>query len=81
MGPYHKANEERNKIWKLFDTYHLGPLNKFVGYKVEIDRISTTAKLIQPVMIENFKDQFDVEGNQHVSLEEAGRPVRWGGSH
>ncbi len=72
MGPDNVVNEERIKIGKLIDIDDVGPLNKFVGCKVEINRIAKTAKLMQPVMIQSFQDEFDTGKTKRVTPGEAG---------
>ncbi len=64
-------NEERIKIGNLIDIDNVGPLNKFVGCKVEINQITKTAKLTQPVMIQSIQDAFDAGRTKRVTPAEA----------
>ncbi len=72
MGPDNVVDEERIKIGKLIDIDDVGPLNEFVGCKVEIDQIAKTAKSTQPVMIQSFLDEFDAGRTKRVTPAEAG---------
>ena len=51
-------------MMKLFDCDDVGPLKEYVGCKIDYDQEAGTMKLTQPVMIQSFKDEFELpEGN------------------
>ena len=46
------------KLKMVFELDDLGKLMEYVGCKVDVDREKGSAKFMQPVMIQSFKDEF-----------------------
>ena len=48
-----------------FELDETGPLKECVGVKLDIDHEQKTMRMTQPVMIQSFKDEFDLPGEVH----------------
>ena len=44
---------------KIFECDDLGPMNEYVGMKIDIDRENRSMRLTQPVILQSFEDEFE----------------------
>jgi hypothetical protein len=54
------VDEGREALKQFFDLDEVGELKEYVGNKVEYNREQGYMKLTQPVLIQSFKDEFDL---------------------
>jgi hypothetical protein len=52
--------QAKDSMMELFDCDDVGELNEYVRCKVDYDQEAGTMKLTQPVMIQSFKDEFEL---------------------
>ncbi len=55
-----EIDDEKKGLAEEFKTSELGPLNEYVGCKIEHDREAGTMKFTQPVLIQSFEDEFEI---------------------
>src|SRR5688572_6811902 len=60
-GKVEAVEHSKDKMMKLFDCDDIGDLQEYVGCKVEHDKEKKVMKLTQPVMIQSFQDEFEIE--------------------
>ena len=64
LGPHDEMKSEKKKFMKIFECDDVGPLEEYVGCKIEIDKEAETVKFIQPVLLHSYIDEFNLmEGN------------------
>ena len=61
-GHNHDVHEGRKAIKQYFDLDEIGELKEYVGCKVEYDREDGWMKLTQPVLLQSFDDEFNLDG-------------------
>ena len=71
-APAEISLEEKNKFLQRFDCDDLGELTEYVGCKIYRDKKKRTLRFTQPVLIQSFEDQFDLEKKNPVIPAEAG---------
>jgi hypothetical protein len=54
------VNAAKQTMGELFECDNIGPVNKYVGCKVDIDQVNVMVKLTQPVQLQSFLDKFDL---------------------
>jgi hypothetical protein len=59
MGNSHVMDRERAKMMKLFECDDVGPMEEYVGNKIEMRE--KRMKLTQPVLLQSFTDEFGVK--------------------
>jgi hypothetical protein len=59
-GKKKEVLQAKDSMMELFDCDNVGELNEYVGCKVDYDQEAGIMKLTQPVMIQSFKDEFDL---------------------
>ncbi len=74
-GKEDDALEAKASVMELFDWVvshvDVGELKEYVGCKFDYGQANGTMKLTQPVMIQSFKDKFDLpEGKTHQILQQ-----------
>jgi hypothetical protein len=52
----------------IFDVDDVGELKEFVGVKIDYDKKNRKMKLTQPVLVQSFKDEFELPGGQPPEL-------------
>lgn len=70
----HKAKIE---MMKQFDCEDVGPLQEYIGCKLEIDKEKRRAKITQPVLLQSLSDEFDLPTNQVLIPATAGTILRY----
>ena len=45
-----------------FDCDDIGEMFEYVGCKIDRDYVKRTVKFTQPVMVQSFRDEFDIDG-------------------
>ena len=65
-GPKELTIEARDKMMTLFDCDQLGEMKEYVGCKIERNWIDRWVKLTQPVMIQSFRDEFELDDHGKV---------------
>ena len=61
----------KEQLKKRFDCDDIGPLKEYVGCKIE--RTSDRIKITQPVLIQSFEDEFDIENSAPSTPAEPGQ--------
>jgi Reverse transcriptase (RNA-dependent DNA polymerase) len=61
MGSSHVVDRERIKMMTLFECDDVGPMEEYVGNKIEISE--QQMKLTQPVLLQSFADEFGVKAS------------------
>ena len=51
---------------KSFETDEEGEMRECVGVKLDIDRQKRTMKMTQPVLIQSYKDEFDLPNESRL---------------
>jgi hypothetical protein len=73
-----KVNEkEKEEFKKKFDCVDVGKLIEFVGVKIVIDWANWTAKLMQPVLLQTFGDEFEIRSSHVDILATAGHIISY----
>jgi hypothetical protein len=60
-GARERVTEAKQQMMELFDCEEIGEMKEYVGCRVEHNREERYIKLTQPVMIQSFKDEFELE--------------------
>ena len=68
--------EESNKFTSRFDCDDVGEVNEYVGCKINIDRKERSITFTQPILLQSFKDEFDLPTRKHKTPAEAGMILR-----
>ena len=55
--------EENKNFTRRFDCDDVGKVKEYVGCKIEMDVNSRSMKLVQPVMLQRFSDEFETSIN------------------
>ena len=63
-GPEEHVLEAKESMKELFDCDDVGAMTEYVGCKVERDK--QLVRLTQPVMLQSFQDEFDLEENKRA---------------
>ena len=63
-GPKSVVPGENKKFTSRFDCDDVGEVKEYVGCKIVMNKEEGTMKLVQPVMLQSFTDEFDVSINQ-----------------
>ena len=51
---------KKKKLAETFELDDVGPMNEFVGCKIEHDRDAATMKFSQPILIQSFGDEYEL---------------------
>ena len=54
------VNKAKQTMGELFECNNVGPVNEYVGCRVDIDQEKVMVKLTQPVQLQSFSDEFDL---------------------
>ena len=60
MGPKNEMKAEKQKFMEIFECDDVGPLEEYVGCKITINEEAGTVKFMQPVLLQSFKDEFNL---------------------
>jgi hypothetical protein len=52
---------------KVFDCDDQGPMKEYIGCKIEYNKVEGYMKILQPVLIQSFKDEFDIDLSEPVA--------------
>ena len=72
IGPKEHVIKAKKAMGEWFELDETGPLKEYVGVKLDIDHEKRTMRMTQPVMIQSFKDEFDLPGEVHPNPAKAG---------
>ena len=61
VGSKQGVMKAKQQMKDQFDCDDVGDLNEYIGCKVEIDHENGTVKFTQPVMLQSFKDEFELD--------------------
>ena len=61
MGKAEQANKEKDGFVSRFDCDDIGEVKEYVGCKIDKDVKDNIFKFTQPVMIQSFRDEFELE--------------------
>jgi hypothetical protein len=64
-GSKHDVMEAKKALSQYFTLGEQGEMLEYVGCKIEHDRNQQWTKMTQPVMIQSFKDEFDLPDKAH----------------
>ena len=73
VGEESVVNKACDELQKHFECDNLGQLEEYVGCKISYDKKEKSLKFTQPVLLQSFKDEFDLPGKPPVTLAEAGQ--------
>eukprot|EP00957_Ditylum_brightwellii_P140910 10733774-Ditylum_brightwellii.AAC.2 len=59
----HLVGNTKSKMTLIFKCEELGKIDKYIGCKVEHNHEEWYIKLTQPVLLQNYKDDFDLDKN------------------
>ena len=62
IGPKEEVLKAKVKLGEFFDTDECGPLNEYIGMKIDWNQTNRSLKLTQPVLIQSYQDEFDLPG-------------------
>ena len=65
IGPKQHVIAAKKAMAEWFELDETGPLKEYIGVKLDIDHEQKTMRMTQPVMIQSFKDEFDLPGEVH----------------
>ena len=60
FGPKEEVLQNKEEFQKQFECDDVGWMNEYVGCKVNINRKENAMKITQPVLLQSFKDEFDL---------------------
>lgn len=60
FGPEKDVLKNKEEFQEQFECDDVGWMNEYVGCKVNVDREKNTMKITQPVLLQSFKDEFDL---------------------
>ena len=60
IGPPDALKKSKEEMSNLFDVADLGPIQEYVGCKVDYDPKQRAAKITQPVLLQSLEDEFDL---------------------
>ena len=64
IGTTETVQHERTKMGHLFDCDDIGPLEEYIGTKVDVE--PGKIKLTQPVLLQSFVDEFGAKANKSI---------------
>jgi len=77
VGPKDEVMKAKQQMMDRFDCDDVGELKEYIGCKVDINKEEGSIKLTQPVMLQSFKDEFDlVDGYKPNIPMEAGKVLK-----
>ena len=66
-GPKEQMLIEKQEFMRRFDCDDVGPLEEYVGCKIERNREEHSIKFTQPVLLQSFTDEYDIEGREYAT--------------
>ena len=51
---------EKGKLTSVVKCDDVGELNKYIGCKIDYNKIEGSIKILQPILIQNFEDEFNL---------------------
>ena len=57
---------KKQKKKKEFEVDDIGPLEEYVGYKIDYDAQQNHLKLAKPVLIQSLEDEFQIDSGGHI---------------
>ena len=64
VGPDEAVAESKKQLESRFDVDDLGPVQEYVGCKIDYDRQERAIKITQPVLLQSFEDEFELSDGQ-----------------
>ena len=75
-GQEQDALQARDDMKKRFECDDVGPLEEFVGCKIEWNKEERWMRLTQPVLLQSFKDEFDLPIQEYSTLAPGGQVLK-----
>jgi hypothetical protein len=66
VGKPHVIAKAKEQMKKEFDCDDVGEMTEFIGCKIDIDRSAKTMRLTQPVLLQSFRDEFDMGSRRRM---------------
>jgi hypothetical protein len=64
-GPKKRVLEAKGEMKDLFDCDDIGELQEYVGCKIVHDQANRSVKFTQPVLLQSFRDEFQIPDSVH----------------
>eukprot|EP00957_Ditylum_brightwellii_P185828 14148328-Ditylum_brightwellii.AAC.1 len=79
-GPDGLVKVDKEKMMSLFQCEELGEVDEYVGFKIDYDQKDRSMSINQPVLLQSYKDEFNLDEHGKVpkTLAEAGSLLRKG---
>jgi hypothetical protein len=66
-GPPKELLESKAQLKKIFDCNDQGDMKEYIGCKVEYNKDERYMKILQPVLVQSFKDEFDLKLDEPIA--------------
>ena len=66
VGSEKNVNDSKNEMSRRFDCDDVGEVKEYLGCKVDVEINNSALKLTQPVLLQSFKDEFDLPNSGRV---------------
>ena len=81
-GPEEDLLESKRQFMQIFSCDDRGEIKEYIGCKIEYDRKEKFLKILQPVLLQSFKDEFEIEMSDVVATPGVpGKVLRKGGTN
>ena len=77
-GTEDMVKKEKEKMKQLFHCDDIGKLKEYVGCKIVHNRLDHSVKFTQPVLLQNFTEEFEITNANHETPTSAGEVMRKG---
>lgn len=77
FGPKEEVLQNQEEFKKHFDVDNIGWMDEHVGCKVHINRNQASMKITQLVLIQSFKDEFDLPTKTYHTPAEPGQVLQY----
>eukprot|EP00957_Ditylum_brightwellii_P083956 6381588-Ditylum_brightwellii.AAC.1 len=64
--PTSLVRKAKKDMMSQFECNKLGEMDKYVGCKVEQDHVAITIKLMQPVLLQSYSNEFELDEHGHM---------------
>ena len=73
FGPKEEVFQNKEEFKMHFEVDDVGWMEEYVGCKVDIDRENRTMQITQPVLLQSFKDEFELPDKAYNTPAEPGQ--------
>ena len=60
---------EKREFMRIFDCDYVGPLEEYIGCKVDRDRHNNSVKFTQPVFLQSYSDEYDIRERKYTTIQ------------